>query len=240
MKKFVLSIVYVIALVLALCACGDSGTTKNEKKEKADKEENSAESAITLKKDGSVESKLSADGFGADYSEDGIKNLIDTSISGYQKLSASSEIKLKNCKKDSQDKLVVEMTFNDSAAYAGWNNYLLDYLYASESGMDSSGIENNTEGFFAGTISDAYTAGYGLEFTLTAVSDKNSKQSVTKSDLLSMGDTHIVILSRFDDDEPIVVNCYNEILYIGDGVTVTGKKSATVDAMDGYGIIVFQ
>lgn len=228
-------------LALGLCACGDSSDSGNSNSSKKEKNtESSAASSITLKKDGSIEIKLSADGFDTDYSEDGIKNLIDSSISGYQKLSASSEMKLKNCKKDSQDKLVVELTFNDSASYAGWNNYLLDYLYASESGKDSSSIENNTEGFFAGTISDAYTAGYGLEFTLTAVSDKNSKQSVTKADLLSMGDTHIVILSRFDDDEPIAVNCYDEILYIGDGVTVTGKKSATVDAMDGYGIIVFQ
>lgn len=234
MKKFMMIIACVLTMALGLCACGEKGEkTKNT-------ESSSAASSITLKKDGSIESSLSAEGFGTDYSEDGLKDLIETSISAYQNLSSSSEVRLKSLKKDAQDKMIVEMAFNDSAAYAGWNNYLLDYLYASESGMDSSSIENNTEGFFAGTISDAYTAGYELDMTLQAASDNNSKQSVSKSDLLSMGDTHIVILSRFDDDEPIVVNCYNDILYVSDGVTVTGKKSAAVDAMDGYGIIVFQ
>jgi len=232
MKKFVM-VICVMALALGLCACGDGGT-------KADHAKASEMSAITLKKDGSIESRLAAEGFGADYSEDDLENLIDTTIAAYQNLSASSEISLKNCRRDSQDKLVVEMTFNASEAYAGWNNYLIDYMYALDSGRDSSSIKENTDGFFAGTISDAYTAGYGLETTLKAASDNSVKQSVTKSDLLSMGDNHIVILSRYDDDEPIVVNCYNDILYVGDGVTVTGKKSATVDAMDADGIIVFQ
>ena len=235
MKKFVSIMACVLAVTLGLCACGGSGDSSEKEKNT----ESSAASSITLKKDGSIESKLIVEGFDADYSEEALKNLIDTSISAYQNQSTASQIKLKNCRKDAQDKLVVEMTFNDSAAYAGWNNYFIDYMYASEMGMESGNIENNMDGFFAGTISDAYSAGYGLDTTLTAASDNSSKQSVAKSDLLSMGENHIVILERYDD-EPITINCYNDILYVGDGVTVTGKKSATIDAMDGYGIIVFQ
>lgn len=227
MRKF---IVMVCILVCGLCACGNSQSKDTD---------STVTSAITLKKDGSIERRTVED-FGTDYSEDGLKSLIDASIAMYQNLSKSSQISLKSCEKNEQDKLIVEMTFNNSEAYAGWNNYFLDYMYASEMGMDGSGIENDTQGFFAGTISEAYAAGYSLETTLNAASDNSSKASVTKADLLSMGDSHIVILECYEDDEPVIVNCYDEILYVGDGVTVTDKKSASVNAVDGYGIIVFK
>jgi len=233
MKKI---IVVTGIMVLGLCACSDSQTkTKTE----GTKNVSDDASVITLKKDGSIERRLVED-FGADYSEEGLKNLIDTSITAYQKQAAQAQVSLKSCQKNKEDRLAVEMTFGDWASYAGWNNYFLDYMYASEMGMETAAIESSTDGFFAGTISDAYTAGYGLETTLNAVSEKNAKQSIAKSDLLSMGDTHIVILERGSDDEPVTVNCYGEILYVSDGVSATGKKSATVDAMDGYGMIVFQ
>lgn len=225
MKKF---IIIICALVLGLCACGSkqSGDTDNPET-----------SAITLKKDGSIESRL-VENFGT-YSEDGLKSLIESSITEYQKLAASAQISLKSCEKNAQEKLSVEMTFNDAAAYAGWNNYFLDYMYATEMGVDIGTLQNDTQGFFAGTISDAYAAGYSLETTMTAVSDNRSKQSVTKADLLSMGDSHIVILECYDE-ESVTVNCYDEILYVGDGVTAAGKKSAIVSNADGYGMIVFK
>lgn len=227
MKKF---IAMACVLALGLCACGSSQSKDAD---------SSLTSTITLKKDGSIESKTVED-FGTGYSEDGLKSLIDASIAMYQKQSESSQISLKSCEKNGQDKLIVEMTFNHSEAYAGWNNYFLDYMYASEMGMDSSNIENDTQGFFVGTISDAYAAGYSLETTLKAASDNSDKSSVTKADLLSMGDRHIVILESYDDDEPVIVNCYDEILYVGDGVTTIGKKSASVNTADRYGIIVFK
>lgn len=227
MKK---TMIMACVLAFGLCACGDN---------QAKDADGTTASTITLEKNGSIESKLVED-FGTGYSEDGLKNLIDTSITAYQKQSGASQVELKSCEKNNKGKLVVEMTFNDSTAYAGWNNYFLDYMYASEMGLDSNSIENNTQGFFAGTISDAYTAGYSLETTLNAVSDNSIKSSVTKSDLLSMGSNHIVIMERYEDDEPINIKCYDEILYVGDGVTATGKRSANISTTDGYGIIVFK
>ncbi len=235
MRKFMKRFIAIMCIIVfGLCACsdGEAGTNNSTKAPEG--------SAITVKKDGSIESRLTVEGFGADYSEEGLKNLIDTSITAYQNQAGQAQVSLKSCKKDQQDKLGVEMTFGDWSSYAGWNNYFLDYMYASEMGMETGTIENSTDGFFAGTISDAYTAGYDLETTLTAASENSAKQSVTKADLLNMGESHIVVLARYGDDEPITVNCYNDILYVSDGVSVTGKKSATVDAMDGYGIIVFQ
>lgn len=217
-------------LALGLCACGDNQTKEVD---------NQTASTITLEKDGSIESRL-VENFGADYSEDGLKNLIDTSITAYQKQAGASSVNLNSCEKNNKGQLVVEMTFNDSTAYAGWNNYFLDYMYASEMGLDNSSIESSTEGFFAGTISDAYSAGYNLDTTLNSVSNNSIKSSVTKSDLLGMGDNHIVILARYEDDDPIGIKCYDEILYVGDGVTATGKRSANVSTTEGYGIIVFK
>lgn len=236
MKRFVMIMVCAAVLALGLCACGDSepkNNTQGTKKDSGDA------SVITLKKDGSIERRLVED-FGEDYSEDALKNLIDTSITAYQSQAAQAQVSLKSCQKNKEDRLAVEMTFGDWASYAGWNNYFLDYMYASEMGMDTAAIKISTDGFFAGTISDAYNAGYGLEVTLNAVSEKNAVQTVSKSELLGLGDTHIVILERGSDDEPVTVECFGEIMYVSDGVSVTGKKSATVDAMDGYGIIVFQ
>lgn len=232
MEKF---IVITCIIVFALCGCSENKTGASEAGDSA-----AAASAIILKKDGSIESSLAVEGFGADYSEEGLESLINTSITAYQNQAAQAQVSLKSCKKDNQDKLSVKMVFGDWTSYAGWNNYFLDYMYASEMGNETGTIENSTDGFFAGTISDAYNAGYGLDATLTAASENSAKQSVTKTDLLNMGENHIVILARYGDDEPITVNCYNDILYVSDGVSVTGKKSATVDAMDGYGIIVFQ
>ncbi|MDE6913249.1 MAG: hypothetical protein K2P35_06090, partial [Lachnospiraceae bacterium] len=74
MKKFVMSMACVLAIVLGLCACGDGNA-------KAENAESSAASSITLKKDGSIESRLAVEGFGTDYSEESLENLIDASIS---------------------------------------------------------------------------------------------------------------------------------------------------------------
>lgn len=59
-----------------------------------------------------------------------------------------------------------------------------------------------------------------------------------------MGDNHIVIANVEDTDQTVSdqirVNCFDEILYISDGVTTTGKKSAYVELTNGYRIIVFK
>jgi hypothetical protein len=94
-----------------------------------------------------------------------------------------------------------------------------------------------------GTITEANMAGYDLNMTLKDVSD--TSVTISKPQLLSMGDSHIIILEADKVEEGAVietvsVNCYDEILYVGDGVTKTGKKSADMNIANGYGIIVFK
>ena len=227
MKK---SMVMACILALGLCACADV---------KPKDEEDMLSSTITIEKDGSIKSRLVED-FGANYSEEDLKKLIDMSITAYKGKSAMSQIELASCEKDNNGKLIVEMAFNDTYAYAGWNNYFIEYMYASELGLDSGSIESGTQGFFAGTISDAYSAGYSLDVTLNAISDSSIKKTIAKSDLLGMGSNHIVLIERYGDDGPINVKCYNDILYTGEGVSVTGKKSASINTSSGYGVIVFK
>ena len=66
--------------------------------------------------------------------------------------------------------------------------------------------------------------------------------STVKPELLGMGDNHIVIeiIENAEAADLIRVNCFDEILYISDGVTAVGKKSADVSLTDGYRIIVFK
>ena len=65
--------------------------------------------------------------------------------------------------------------------------------------------------------------------TLNAASDNSENATVSKPELLGMGSNHIVILELEKPEEgqevqPIRVNCFDEILYVGDGVTVVGKR----------------
>lgn len=217
-------------MALWLCACADV---------KPKDEEEILSSMITIEKDGSIKSRLVED-FGAGYSEEGLKKLIDMSIAAYKGKSPASQVELISCAKDDNGKLIVEMAFNDTYAYAGWNNYFIEYMYASELGLDSGGIKNNTQGFFSGTISDAHAAGYNLDVTLNAISDSSIKKTIAKSDLLGMGNNHIVLMERYGDDATMNIKCYGDILYTGDGVSVTGKKSASISTDTGYAAIVFQ
>jgi hypothetical protein len=86
-------------------------------------------------------------------------------------------------------------------------------------------------------------AGYDLNITLTDASD--SSVTISKPQLLGMGDNHIVIIQTEKAEEgaqieTVHVNTYDEILYVGNGVTKTGKKSADINVSNGYGIVVFK
>lgn len=200
--------------MLGLTACGDKVSEGTNEE---------LVTSISVNKDGSIESKI-VEAFGESYYDvSDLRAMIEEAVSDYSKQAPTSEISLKGC--DVSDSVVtVEMKFNDYNAYAGFNN----------------------ENFFAGTIQAAYEAGYDLNMTLNAVSSKEGSATVSKQELLSMGDNHIVILekSKLDEEgkmgETIRVNCYNEILYVGDGVSAVGKKSADISLAEGLGIVVFK
>lgn len=217
MKKFMkVGRIYALilcAMVLGLVACG-SGT-----EEAAD---GTHTSSVSIKKDGSISSSIIEDFEQSYYDADSLKAMIETSITEYKARDGQAQVVLKKCE---QKESVIEvlMEYGSDRDYAGFNG----------------------EDFFAGTIQAANQAGYDLNLTLQAVSDKAEKNSVSKTDLLGMGDSHIVIFEapKTEDDEEIEtirINCYDEILYVGEGVTAVGKKSADVRLSGGYAVIVFK
>lgn len=198
--------------MLGLTACG----------ERTDGDADGAATSISVKKDGSISSKIVED-FGESYYDAGaLKSMIETSISDYRTTNVTARITLRNYEVADGTANVL-MEFGDYQSYAGFND----------------------ERFFAGTVQGANQAGFDLDMTLSAVSDKLENASVSKSELLGMGSSHIVILEteKPDDDqeaETIRVNCFDEILYVSDGVTAVGKRSADVKLPGGYGVIVFK
>lgn len=205
--------------MLGLIACGEvvdlDQDTKSGTKEVKD-EVATTISSISVDKDGGISSTIVEDFMESYYDADGLKSMIESSISEYKSENAAAQIKLESCKvKDGVVNVLME--YGDYQAYAGFNN----------------------EDFFAGTIKDANMAGYDLNVTLHSVSDN---AAVSKPELLGMGDSHIVIVGNSEDPDAgqIRVNCFDDILYVGDGVATVSKKSADVSLSDGYKIIVFK
>ncbi|MDE5825643.1 MAG: hypothetical protein K2H91_13300, partial [Lachnospiraceae bacterium] len=199
-----------------LTACGE--VVQPENKEVIDELAATA-SSISIEKDGSISSTIVEAFSGSYYYEDGeegLKPMIESSIDEYTSENAAAQIKLKSLKvKDGVVKVLME--YGDYQAYAGFNS----------------------EDFFAGTVRDANMAGFDLNVILKSVSDNTQ---ISKPELLGMGDSHIVIeiIENTEEADQIRVNCFDEILYISDGVTTVGKKSADVSLTDGYRIIVFK
>lgn len=210
------------AIVLMLCVCmlglASCGEVIDQENQDVRDEVASTTTSIAIEKDGSITSTI-VESFGESYyDENGLKSMIESSIDEYTSAHENAKIKLKDFKvKDSVAN--VHMEYGDYQAYAGFNS----------------------ENFFAGTIMDANMAGFDLNVTLRSVSDNSE---ISKPELLGMGDSHIVIEIVENAGESAVeqirVNCFDEILYISEGVAAAGKKSAYVELSQGYRIIVFK
>lgn len=217
----------VVFLTLCICmlgftACGEksSGNTSGNKNSSSNVNDSSGTS-VSINKDGSISSKIVED-FGESYYDvSTLKTMIETSISDYKAVNASAQVNLKKCDA-SKGVTNVQIEFGDYEAYAGFNG----------------------EYFFAGTIQEANQAGFDLDVTLNAVSNADGRTSVSKADLMGMGSNHIVIFdaARVDEEEveTVRVNCFDEILYVSEGVSAVDSKSADVALAGGYGIIVFK
>jgi hypothetical protein len=203
--------VMLVTCVLGLTACGFGDTSANN---------STVGSSITINKNGSISNSIVEEFEESYYDIDSLKTMIETSISEYNNRNSGAGISLKSCKMvNSMANVTIE--YGNYSAYSGFNN----------------------ESFFVGTVTDANFAGYDLNITLKDASD--SSVTISKPQLLEMGDNHIVILEAQPTEEGSVIetvkiNCYDEILYVGDGVAKTGKKSADMNVAKGYGIIVFK
>lgn len=205
-------------LIVCLCVMGITACGERTQEGSGD---DSEVSSISVNKDGSISSRIVEDFSESYYDAGGLKSMIETAIADYKGQDSTAQVTLKKCEA-SDGSVNVLMEFADYKSYAGFNG----------------------EEFFAGTIQAANQAGFDLNVTLQAVSDKADLSSVSKPELLGMGDSHIVLFKAAESDgaeaSPMRINCYGEILYVGEGVTAVGKKSADVTGSGGYGMLVFQ
>lgn len=205
--------------MLGLTACGEVVQRENDSNsnKEATDEIATTVSSLSIEKNGNISSTIIEDFFESYYDEEGLKSMIESEIDAYKAENTSAQIKLKSCKvKDGVVNVLME--YGDYQAYAGYNGEI----------------------FFTGTIQDANMAGFDLNVTLSSVSDGTT---ASKPELLGMGDSHIVIIGYEEEPEQpdqLRITCFDEILYVGDGVTTSGKKSAYVELTNGYRIIVFK
>lgn len=171
--------------------------------------------SISITKAGSIKSVIVEDFAESYYSVDALKSMIEETITEYGKQASDAEITLEACELADQ-KIKVVLRYNNADAYSGYNSQTL----------------------FVGTVQEAYEEGYDLNMTLTGT-DKEGTQ-ITRKELLNMGENHIVIMENIVQEGILRVNCYDTILYTGDGVHLTAKKKADVEPTQGYSVIVFK
>ena len=171
--------------------------------------------SLSILEDGSIESVIVEDFSESYYNVDDLTKMILDTISVYQKEDPDSSIVLETCELVEQQVKVV-MKYNSAEAYSGYNS----------------------EDLFVGTVQEAYGEGYDLNMTLTGTDKEAAK--IGRQELLGMGENHIMILENTMDEGTLRVNCYDTILYTGDGVSPIEKKRADVAPTQGFSVIVFK
>lgn len=182
--------------------------------EDASVEENLMNS-ISIEKDGSIESIIVEDFTESYYSVEDLKNMIQDTITDYCKQDPDSEITLETCEMVDQ-KVKVVLKYNSADTYSGYNS----------------------ETLFVGTVQEAYAEGYDMNMSLTGTDKEGTK--IGRQELLNMGENHIMIMENVIKDGTLRVNCYDTILYTGNGITPIAKKKVDVEPTKGYSVIVFK
>lgn len=193
------------ALAVLMTGCGKEDTAA---------ENNQPMTSISIQKDGDIENVIVTEFSQAYYNVDGLTSMIRENIAAYQKEKAGAKIVLDTCElsRDAEDMVRVKMTYGNGEDYTGFNRKTL----------------------FAGTIQEAYESGYDLNISLKSLTD-DSAEKIGRTELLSMGTNHIVIL-----EESLRVELFDEVQYASDNVTRINKKTVDVAPSEGYSIIVFK
>ncbi|MBQ2451354.1 MAG: hypothetical protein II273_07260 [Lachnospiraceae bacterium] len=171
--------------------------------------------SLSVFEDGSIENVIVEDFSENYYNVDDLTKMIQDTISLYKKEDPDSTIVLETCEL-LENQVKVVMKYNSSEAYSGYNG----------------------EDLFVGTIQEAYDEGYDLNIALTGT-DKEALK-IGRQELLGMGENHIVILENTIKEGSLRVNCYDTILYTGDGVSCIEKKKADVTSAQDFSVIVFK
>lgn len=169
------------------------------------------ETTIEVKKNGGIVHTIIED-FSEDYYDlNTLQGTIQSACDSYNATAGEGSVTVGEASEE-EGVLTVAMTYRDSSAYAGFNR----------------------QAMFAGTVKDAYNAGYDLNVTL--ISAQNEGETIGKAELLGMGEKHIVILR-----EAVDVRVWGKILYYSEDVVQT-QDARTVTVTDGNALtyIIFE
>lgn len=193
-----------LVLIIAVMAMGLAGCGESS-------DSAVTETTIELKKNGSVIHTIVED-FAEDYYDlQELENMIQTSCDSYN-ASAGADAVVVTEVAEEEGVLTLKMTYKDTSAYAGFNKLAL----------------------FAGTVKDAYNAGYDLDVTLYSMEDDS--ESIGKEEILGMGEKHIAIVR-----EAVDVKVWNKVLYASGDVLATGdSKTVMVGDNSALTYIIFE
>ncbi len=171
------------------------------------------ETTVKVSRSGEISSTV-VEKFDKDYYNlDDLDKMSDEAVKKYNAANGADAVKADKPVMNKDNEVTEKITYASYRDYAGFNN----------------------SQFFCGTVADASAAGYNLGTSLKSASD--SSKTVTGEEVISqMKDKHILIT-----DEATHIAVYGRIMYISDGVNVTGRKEADISKdMDGTGYIIFE
>ena len=168
------------------------------------------DTTIELKKNGSVVHTI-VESFAEDYYDlEELKETIASSCDEYNDIAGDDSVKLDAA--DLTDGILkVVMSYKNPSDYAGFNKQAL----------------------FSGTVQEAYEAGYDLNVTLLAADSEVG--SVGKTELLEMGDKHMIIVR-----EAVDVKVWDKVLYYSDDVIELDDQTVMVSDSNSLTYIIFE
>lgn len=170
--------------------------------------------SVSIQKDGTLKGVIVEEFNESYYDAEALTEMIQEAIADYTKQNITAQITLESCELVENDtKVKVVINYDSAQSYTDFNS----------------------ETIFVGTIQEAYEAGYDMNLKLYAVSQEEQSEPLTKQEILNMGTEHIVIM-----EENMRVNCYGNILYVGNGVSLVSKKTADMENADGLSALIFK
>ncbi|MCM1135910.1 MAG: hypothetical protein NC400_10090 [Clostridium sp.] len=170
-------------------------------------DEEGSSTFITVGKDGTIQSEIVESFAEERYDKDELQQMILGEVSAYNNKAGSDNITVEKVDMDGSE-VVVKMTYVRSRDYAAFNK----------------------ETFFAGLADDAEVAGYELNVVLSGV--KDAKETVGRSDILTMEDTGLLITNSNEE-----IHLEGKALYVSDGVEYSANGKTVRRIADGEKMI---
>lgn len=170
---------------------------------------NIEQNTIVIKKDGTVIGAIVEDFQDPKYVSEELKAMLEEEITTYNAQAGEGKVSLDTYEITEEKKTKIYLKYASDEDYTAFNEEVL----------------------FAGTVSEAYEAGY--EFA--DMKDANGTGAdIGKAEVLEKGSMKMVIF-----EEPVHVLVNGKISYISQGVTLEGKKEASAQKEEGTGEQLF-